>query len=157
MHLITELRQHMARLTPIPATSHSSSPTFMHSDLEKCTRVFPRHDATRRTFESPYSGPYLVLPWREKTLQILVRGRPVNVSTDRFKPAYMLNETGRGTTTTCNPLADATPASAPYAAPPPSVAHTTRSGCHVHFPARFNSSLVREGVPQKKKTVAVNQ
>jgi hypothetical protein len=48
--------------------------------------------------EPPYSGPYQVLSRREKIMKILVRGRPVTVSTDRVKPAYMLNETGRGTT-----------------------------------------------------------
>jgi hypothetical protein len=47
-HLITERRQHMARLRPIPATLHASPATFMHSDLEKCTHVFLRQDATRR-------------------------------------------------------------------------------------------------------------
>jgi hypothetical protein len=41
-HLITELRQHMAHLRPIPATSHASPATFVHSDLENCTHVFLR-------------------------------------------------------------------------------------------------------------------
>jgi hypothetical protein len=34
-HLITELRHHMARLRPIPATRHASPATFVHGDLEK--------------------------------------------------------------------------------------------------------------------------
>ena len=80
---------------------------------------------------------------KEKTMQILVRGRLVTISTDRVKPAYMLNETGRGTTTkttkTFKPAADTTPTAAPHAVPPPSVARNTRSGRHVHFPAPFNS------------------
>jgi transposase InsO family protein len=33
-HLITELRQHIARLRPIPATRHASPATFVHGDLE---------------------------------------------------------------------------------------------------------------------------
>jgi hypothetical protein len=37
-------------------------------------------------------------------MQILVRDRLITVSTDRVKPAYILNETARGTTTmTFNP------------------------------------------------------
>jgi hypothetical protein len=37
-------------------------------------------------------------------MQILVRDRPITVPTDRVKPAYILNETGRGTATmTFNP------------------------------------------------------
>jgi hypothetical protein len=47
-------------------------------------------------------------------MQLLVRGRPATVSTDRVKPAYMLHETGRETTTTTfNSAVDATPAAAP--------------------------------------------
>jgi hypothetical protein len=69
-HLITELRQHMAHLRPIPAT--------------------------RRALEPPYK----VLSWREKTMKILLRDRPITVPTDRVKPAYILSETVRGTTTT---------------------------------------------------------
>jgi hypothetical protein len=75
----------------------------MYSNLEKCTHVFLHQDATRRALEPPYSGPYQVLLRREKTLQILVRGTPVTVSTDRVKPAYMLNETGRETISGRNP------------------------------------------------------
>jgi hypothetical protein len=89
--------------------------------------------------EPLYSGPYRLLSRREKTLQILVRGRPVTVSTDRVKPAYMLNETGRGTTIAFDPAADATTATASHTEPPPPVAQTTRSGRHVILHARFNS------------------
>jgi cleavage and polyadenylation specificity factor subunit 1 len=35
-HLITELRQHMAHLRPVPAVPRASPATFVHSDLEKC-------------------------------------------------------------------------------------------------------------------------
>jgi cleavage and polyadenylation specificity factor subunit 1 len=94
-HLITELRQHVARLRPVPAARHASPSTFVHSDLESCTHIFLRQDTTRRAFEPPYSGPYQVLSRREKTLQLLMRGRPVTVSTDRVKPAYILNGTDR--------------------------------------------------------------
>jgi hypothetical protein len=42
-HLITELRQHMARLRPVPAARHASPSTFVHSDLERFTHVFLLH------------------------------------------------------------------------------------------------------------------
>jgi hypothetical protein len=61
-------------------------------------------------------------------MQILVRDRPITVSTDRVKPAYMLKETGRGTTTmTFNPAADATPAMAPHVVQTGSGVQTTSS------------------------------
>jgi hypothetical protein len=94
-HLITELRRHMARLRPVPAARHAFPATFVHSDLGKCTHAFLRQDAPRRALEPPYSGPYRVLSRKNKTLQLMVRGRPVTVSTDRVKPAYMLSEASR--------------------------------------------------------------
>jgi cleavage and polyadenylation specificity factor subunit 1 len=127
VHLITQLRQHMARLRPVPATRHTSPATFMHSDLEKCTHIFICQDTRRRALEPPYSGPYQVLSRRRKTTQLLLRGSPITVSTDRVKPAYMLNETDCGTTT-FNPMIDATKA----------VVQTTSSRHHIHLPARFN-------------------
>jgi transposase InsO family protein len=66
-HLITELRQVMARLRSVPAARHTSPSTFVHSDLERCTHVFLRQDTTRRALEPPYSGPYRVLSCRVKT------------------------------------------------------------------------------------------
>jgi cleavage and polyadenylation specificity factor subunit 1 len=38
-HLITQLRQHMACLRPLPAARHASPVTSVHSDLEKCNHV----------------------------------------------------------------------------------------------------------------------
>jgi hypothetical protein len=132
-HLITQLRRHMARLRPVPASHHASSTTFMHEDLDNCTHVFLRQDATRRALEPPYSGPYQVLSRREKTLQLLLRGKPVTVSADRVKPAYVLNEAGCGSTI-FSPSASATPG----IAPPPGT-QTTHCGRRVRFPACFNT------------------
>jgi hypothetical protein len=74
-------------------------------------------------------------------MQILVRDRPITVLTDRVKLAYMLNETGDGTTTTTfNPGRSTTRRAA--TGPHPAVARTTRSepcGRHIRFPARFNN------------------
>jgi hypothetical protein len=79
-HLITQLRRHMARLRPIPATHYASSATFLHKDFHNCTHAFLRQDATCRALEPPYSVPYKALSRREKTLQLLMRGKPVSHS-----------------------------------------------------------------------------
>jgi hypothetical protein len=123
----------MARLKPVPALHHASSATFVHKDLQNCTHVFLREDATRRALEPPYSGPYQVLSRREKTLQLLVRGKPVIVSADRVKRAYVLNEAECGSII-FNPLASATP----DMAPPPAI-QTMCSGRCVRFSTRFNT------------------
>jgi hypothetical protein len=54
-HLITELRQHMAGLGPVPAARHKSPSTFVHSDLERCTHVFLRQDTPG--FGTPLQWP----------------------------------------------------------------------------------------------------
>jgi hypothetical protein len=132
-HLITELHQHMARLMPVPASHHASPATFMHSDLGKCTHVFLCQNTPCQALQPPY----WVLSQRDKTLQLLVCGRPVTVSTDRVKLAYTLSETDRGNNS-FNPPAAATPTIASPAASLSFTTHTTRSGHHVHFPACFN-------------------
>jgi hypothetical protein len=132
-HLITQLHRHMTRLIPVPASHHASSATFVHKDLHNCRHAFLRQDTTRRALEPPYSGPYQILSQREKTLQLLVRGKPVTVSADRVKPAYVLNEADCGSTI-FNPLASATP----DVAPPPAT-ETTCCGRRVRFPAHFNT------------------
>jgi hypothetical protein len=98
--LVTELCRHMARLRPNPAARHASPATFMHSNMDRCTHVFLRQDALRRALEPPYSGPYQILSRRDKTLRLLIRGRPVTMSTDRVKPTYSLNGTIGGTDST---------------------------------------------------------
>jgi hypothetical protein len=126
VHLITELRQHMAHLRPVPTARHTSPPTSVH-DLEKYTHVFIRRDTTRRALGPPFSGHYLVLSRREKTIQLLVRGRHVTVSIDRVKLAYILNGNDHGIYT-FNTTVDATPAVTHPAT------QTTRSGGHIHSP-----------------------
>jgi hypothetical protein len=104
-HLITELQHHMAHLRPIPATFHAYMATVVHSDLQKCTNIFLRQDTTNRHWSPPTAAPIKSFHG-EKTMQLFMRDRPVTMSTNRVKPSYMLNETGRGTTTTAfNPTA----------------------------------------------------
>jgi cleavage and polyadenylation specificity factor subunit 1 len=71
-HLITQLRQHMARLRSVIATRHARPETFVYKDLYNCTNVFLRQDTTRQALEPPYSGPYQVISRKEKTLRLLV-------------------------------------------------------------------------------------
>jgi hypothetical protein len=101
---------------------HASPGTFVHKDLHNCTHVFLRPDATRRALEPPYSGPHQILTRKEKTLQLLVRGKPLTVSTDRVKPVYIFNEADFRNIV-CNPAVKATPAIAPpsTSSPPPAV------------------------------------
>jgi hypothetical protein len=127
-----------------PQTSAGSAPrptnTFVHKDLRDCTHAFLHQDATRRALEPPYSGPYHVLSRREKTLQLLVRGKPVTVSICRSGQASLRFGRIRPRSPTLNSPANTTPAPTPAATPPPPTAtQTTRSGRHVRFPARLTT------------------
>jgi hypothetical protein len=135
--LINQIRQHIARLSQIPAARHTSPATFVHKDLQDSTHVFLRQDATRRALDPPYSGPHKVLSRTNKTFQLSVRGKTITLSADRVKPAFMLNESAYGTAAT-----DPSPTRPPQApalpvTPSPPAAQTTRSGSHVRFPARY--------------------
>jgi hypothetical protein len=81
----------MIHLRPVPAACHN--------DLHKCTHVFLCQDTKLQALQPPYSGYYQVLSQKVKTLQLLVRGRPLTASTDRVKPAYVLNGTDHRNTT----------------------------------------------------------
>ena len=136
--LITQLRRHFEQLRPVPAARHASPAVFVHKDLADSTHVFLRQDAVRRPLDPPYSGPYKVLARTKKTLRIAINGRPVTVSTDRVKPAYIMVETdGRTMTARAPPEQTSQPAPQP-SAPSPPAAVTTRSGRRVRLPARFN-------------------
>jgi cleavage and polyadenylation specificity factor subunit 1 len=138
---ITQLRQHRAHLCPIPAARHARPRTFVHKDLLICTHVFLRQNAIRLPLEPPYSGPYRVLSRTAKTLQLLVPGNTVTVSADRVKPAYIFTETSSTPSDSCptaTPIPSSAPPPTPPVTPPPHpLSRTTRSGRHVHFPARF--------------------
>jgi cleavage and polyadenylation specificity factor subunit 1 len=124
-HLITQLRQHMARLRPVPATRHANPGIFTHKDLANCTHVFLRQDSIRRALEPPYTGPYQIVSRKDKTTKLLV-------STERVKQAYMLTEADYRNNTH-NPTSKQPPTT-PIPIP---TTRTTRSGRHVHFPVRF--------------------
>jgi hypothetical protein len=132
-YLITQLRKQMGRLKPVPATRHANPGAFIHKDLTNCTHVFLREDSTRRALEPPYSGPYQVLSRKDKTLKLLVRGKPIIVSADRVKPAHIFNEDDSGHT----PSKSAASATLITILTPPSTTKTTHSGRHVHFPVHF--------------------
>jgi hypothetical protein len=131
-HLIT----HCAVIWPASDQfRHHTTPHQPHS----CTRTSKtaRMSFSLRTQHAGLWSPLTAAPTRssrgEKTLQLLVRGKPVTVSADTVKPAYVSNEADCGSTI-FNPLASATP----DIAPPPAT-HTTCSGRRVRFPARFNT------------------
>ncbi|CAH2062826.1 unnamed protein product, partial [Iphiclides podalirius] len=143
----TQLRLQMARLRPTPASRHGQQPVFVSKDLLTATHVFLRDDTVRPSLKPPYSGPHKVVSRTEKTITITVGDRNTQVSLDRVKPAYIVdNSVPSAPRSTANSPALPTPAATPVvpAAPPACIKHssptpyTTRSGRSVHFKDRLN-------------------
>jgi hypothetical protein len=123
----------MVRLRLVPAARHSSTETFVYKDLHNCTHVFLCQDAIRWALEPPYSGLYQFLSRRQQTMKLLVRGKPVTVSTDTVKPAYILNEAlCRNTPFNSYPTSTVLPS-------PLTSTQTTCSGRHVRILVGFNT------------------
>lgn len=89
--VVTQLRKAMTNLQP-QLRRHGQKATFVHKDLASSQQVFLRHDMPSGSLQPPYDGPYPVLNRGEKTFKIRINGRAVNVSIDRLKPAYILEQ-----------------------------------------------------------------
>ncbi|BHF67513.1 hypothetical protein SprV_0301054000 [Sparganum proliferum] len=152
---VQQLEQRMAQLRPTP-THPTSKRVFVHEDLKSSPFVFVRHDAVRKSLCSPYDGPYKVLQRMDKYYVIQKADKTDTVSIDRLKPAYL----------ECIPLSVVPPTfsapssldppvSVPSTQPPHSITPPThpdspttaprtssRSGRHIHFPAKLKDFLV---------------
>ena len=131
--LATRLRAHMAKLTPTATTWHSKSTFYIPRDLANSSHVLMRLDHVRKPLEQPYAGPYKVLKRQPKYFQLEIRGKQVNVSIDRLKPAYITKDANISTSSSVFPSSPpALTTSAPASTSPPE--KTTRSGRTVRFP-----------------------
>lgn len=139
---VRKLKEHMQKLSPTPTSNHATKcHTFVPHDLKNCTHVFVRHDAVQPPLKPPYDGPFQVVQRTDKVFKVNVGKKCKFISIDRLKPAYLLKESDFPTTDV------QVPTKAPGGAthrdtPDPKISNTvpkrtTRSGRHVHFPARF--------------------
>ena len=152
---VDRLKQQMQDLRAQPPRV-SQRQSQVHPDLSTCTHVFVRHDAVRKPLQPPYDGPFQILRRSDKFFTLDVRGKHGSVSVDRLKPAYIDSEFSKVPPSDKFPpsdkilppvkapplvkaptsrLKDVRPPVSPTPTPPP--VKTTRSGRHVHWPARF--------------------
>lgn len=82
--------------------AHSSKKTYIAKQLSDCTHVFLHDDMVRPPLTPAYKGPFKVLKRNNKTFVIEQNTRPVHVSIDRLKPAFLL-PTDSNPTSTENP------------------------------------------------------
>ena len=82
----------MASLRPLlPVRRCPIDPGQVPSALAGASHVFLRVDAVRRPLTAPYDGPFLVLDKTPETFKILKNNKPVIVSIDRVKPAFVFD------------------------------------------------------------------
>lgn len=150
---VQNLRRHFEKIRPIETSNHSSTQyTFIPKQLSDCDYVFVRHDAVRKPLQCPYDGPFRVITRGDKHFVLQIRGKNHTIGIDRLKPAFGVIEDADADTLSKSPLKK-TQANTPTVLPPatsslPSQSpliqskslKTTRSGRHVSFPQRFQSS-----------------
>lgn len=133
------LRSFVEKLKPVAASRHSTQKTFVFKDLATAKYVFLREDASRAPLQPAYTGPHKVLDKGDKVYKILFKTKPVTVTIDRLKPAYIVVDEADSSgntelyvppTLTPSVTTNKTPTSGPKVLPQ----KVTRSGRHVRFP-----------------------
>lgn len=131
------LRSFTEKLKPVQASRHSKQKTFIFKELASASHVFLREDALRAPLQPAYTGPYKVLEKSDKVFKIIVKNKPITVTIDRLKPAYIIANDGdilgsKHTPITPSPITINTFNNTQTTSQ--NVTKQTRSGRHVKFP-----------------------
>lgn len=124
------LRNFTRNLQPTPASRHDKRSVFVYNDLSTVSHVFLRDDTVRSSLQPPYRGPYKVINRGDKVFKIYVNGKPISVTIDRLKPAYVLSDMH---STDLQPLKSTDTQNTDQN----TVLKTTRSGRVVRFPEYY--------------------
>ncbi|XP_017471481.1 PREDICTED: uncharacterized protein LOC108362847 [Rhagoletis zephyria] len=89
---VTQFQSAMQNLRPTQTAHHAATKTFVSKDFHIASHVFVRNNSIRPSLSNPYDGPYPVIRRTTKFFTVSVRGRKVNISLDRLKPAFYANE-----------------------------------------------------------------
>lgn len=89
---VHNLRERVQQMIPKATTNNSKCKTFVSKDLRTCTHVFVKHGQPLKKLSPCYDGPFEVISRNDKTFNIMVIGKPSEVSIDRIKPAYHVED-----------------------------------------------------------------
>ncbi|GBO38179.1 hypothetical protein AVEN_104464-1 [Araneus ventricosus] len=87
---VGKLQSYMNNLIPIKTQHPTNQKIFLHKNLKSSSHVFVRIDRVKKSLEPAYEGLFPVLTRQEKYFTVTIKGKNVNISIDRLKPAYML-------------------------------------------------------------------
>ncbi|XP_062556760.1 uncharacterized protein LOC134221588 [Armigeres subalbatus] len=105
---VVNLRKAMRNLCLKETAWHGNRNVFVHQNLQTCKSVFVRNDSVRPSLSPPYEGPFEVVNRSGKFFKVNMKGRAVNISVDRLKPAYTLEEQESPSTTNAATITAAT-------------------------------------------------
>ncbi|CAI6370687.1 unnamed protein product [Macrosiphum euphorbiae] len=88
MSFITQLKNVMNCLRPVPTSNQTKKRVFVHKSLPLCKKVFVLVDRVKSPLERPYDRPYEVISRAEKNYVIRIKGKTVNITIDRLKPCF---------------------------------------------------------------------
>ena len=87
---VDQLRTKMNEIVPVaPRQPPSTRKPFLHMDMQSCSHVFERVDATKKPLSPTYDGPYIVIKRDSKVFTIRKGDKNATVSVDRLKPAFI--------------------------------------------------------------------
>ncbi|XP_068235632.1 uncharacterized protein [Palaemon carinicauda] len=85
------IRNALSKFTLCHQTFNDTTKTFRHQDLRTCDFVFIYDDAHRPPLRHSFKGPYRVINRNPKAYLLLIHRRGDWVSTNRLKPAVIIN------------------------------------------------------------------
>lgn len=131
---VSKFRKQMRKLKPTTTAHHTNKTSFTHKALKDCTHVFVRIDKIKPPLTPPFEGPFPVVERNEKFFKIEIRGKHTNISIDRLKPAFVpINDDENIPAKMVRNDIRSPPNDSKKSNEP----KRTRSGRHVHFPAKY--------------------
>ena len=87
---LEDLRIHMRKMKPVPAAHHCRQKIFCYKDLYKCSHLFLRVDASKKSLDQLYSGSHLVVNrLDDRNFTVNINGKDTVVHVERLKPAHL--------------------------------------------------------------------
>jgi len=71
---------------------HGEQPVYVPAVLKTATHVFVRVNTQKKSLDPPYTGPYKVIEKGDKCFNIMMNGKSEQLSIDRLKPAFVLQD-----------------------------------------------------------------
>lgn len=89
--VVSEFREHMNQVRPVPVERHGKGKVFVHKDLGECTHVFLRAPPNKKALQCPYTGPHKIINREsDRVYEIDFNGKNKHVSVENVKPAHFI-------------------------------------------------------------------